>query len=387
MAQIQKDYEQFTCDVKNLSETLKNVLHEVTDKKINHASDYLVLENVHWNHNLAKVETLLQEHTFMCTKLENILNESHNVTFYLNHSELIQEFTAADEIPVFEEPTRMIGLNVGEFIENVLEMIKSKYSISYMTEELTRYEVETKTLNEQISNDNERYQKEIDQLKDILTKEQASRDELAKALSNERDLYEKGKKQYQKEKNNLHDALTGKQAEIDLMNASWTIERRLFEREKEQFNRQIRKDKEKYQKDTENLNAKLTRKQAEMDEMNAFYRMEKELYETENKKVFEQMKSDQERFQEETENLHDTLVRKQTEFDEWNIKHGETRINEMEQTIDRLEAELRNCLNSTEPDLDSQLLEEDEDTKEISTQAEKLYRCRYCKEEKVLPKG
>lgn len=129
MAQIQKDYEQFTCDVKNLSETLKNVLHEVTDKKINHASDYLVLENVHWNHNLAKVETLLQEHTFMCTKLENILNESHNVTFYLNHSELIQEFTAADEIPVFEEPTRMIGLNVGEFIENVLEMIKSKYSI------------------------------------------------------------------------------------------------------------------------------------------------------------------------------------------------------------------------------------------------------------------
>lgn len=39
-------------------------------------------------------------------------------------------------------------------------------------------------------------------------------------------------------------------------------------------------------------------------------------------------------------------------------RHGETRINELEQTIDRLEAELRNCLNSTEPDLDSQLLEE-----------------------------
>lgn len=132
LSQTQKDYEQFTYDVNTLSHALKNIVQVVVDVNITHAADFLDLETVHWNQSLAKVETLLQESTFMCTKFENMLTEPHNVTFFINYSELLKEFEACDEIPIFEEPNRMHGLNVKEFIGKIVEMIKSKYSIRYL---------------------------------------------------------------------------------------------------------------------------------------------------------------------------------------------------------------------------------------------------------------
>ncbi|CAC5382790.1 unnamed protein product [Mytilus coruscus] len=190
MSKIQKNYEQFTYDATQLSHALKNIVQVVTDVNINHASDFLALETAHWNQNLATVETLLQEHTSICTKLENVLTESHNVTFFINCCELLKEFEASEDFPVFDETNILHGLNVKEFIGKVVEMMKSKYDISYLSEESTQYEVEITKLNDQIRNDKERYQKETEDLHVTLTIQQSDIAELKAKNINEGRLYE-----------------------------------------------------------------------------------------------------------------------------------------------------------------------------------------------------
>ncbi|XP_052077857.1 repetitive organellar protein-like [Mytilus californianus] len=298
MLQIPKDYEQFTHDVTQLSHALKNIVQVVSDVNTNHASDFLALETAHWNQNLATVEKLLQEHTFICTKLENIMTESHNVTFFINCSELLKEVEASEDFPVFEETNRLHGLNVKEFIVKVVEMMKSQYDISYLSEESTQYENELTKLTDQIRNDKERYQKE-----------------------------------------------------------------------------------------TEDLHVTLTSQQSEIDELKAKNINKGRLYKMEIGELKDKIKNDEVRYQEETEQLQATLTRKQDEMDEFNSKFRETRINEMEQTIEELQFELLKHLGTTDADLETQQLNEKKEIKETFTQANKLYRCRFCKGEKVQPKG
>lgn len=64
-------------------------------------------------------------------KLENILLETHDVTFYFHQEKILNEFlgSESDDIPTLEESEDLQQFESEDFIDKVVEKIQMKYGI------------------------------------------------------------------------------------------------------------------------------------------------------------------------------------------------------------------------------------------------------------------
>lgn len=129
MAKIQNDAEDFISKVHHLSKSLIGIIQIVEKRHATFASDYLDLERTHLKYSLAKLSRSLDEHCSVCQKIENVLVETHNTTFYLNQAKIMKELHSIDDIPRLEEAKDLVVFISEDLVDQIVEDIQQKHGI------------------------------------------------------------------------------------------------------------------------------------------------------------------------------------------------------------------------------------------------------------------
>ncbi|CAC5406418.1 unnamed protein product [Mytilus coruscus] len=120
----------FITEINVVSKDLVRIIETETQTNLTDASDFLVQEKQQLLCNLAKLEKSYSEYYSIHEKLEQILREKHDVSFFLNQISLIKEFESLDDISTPEEPKETKPFKTDSFVDSVIERIASKYNSS-----------------------------------------------------------------------------------------------------------------------------------------------------------------------------------------------------------------------------------------------------------------
>ncbi|VDH93693.1 tripartite motif-containing protein 2/3 [Mytilus galloprovincialis] len=132
MSRIQSDTEKFTSKVSHLSQCLKGIIERVVMKQETIAFDFLALGKAQLESYLAKLNKAFEDYSSLCKKLENVLLETHDATFYDNQAKLMTEFDILEIIPPIEKVVDLKEFSDEDFIDNVVDGIQVQHGIRAM---------------------------------------------------------------------------------------------------------------------------------------------------------------------------------------------------------------------------------------------------------------
>jgi hypothetical protein len=130
LQQVEDDKAKFTSEVRVLSEDIHSIVNFVTDLHNTRANDFLVLQQQNMKRDLTKSEILYQEYSSVATNFERSLQETHDMTFLVQHKPLKKEYDDLDDIPIPEVPQRLEEFKQEGFTTMVIDKMKEKYDLS-----------------------------------------------------------------------------------------------------------------------------------------------------------------------------------------------------------------------------------------------------------------
>ncbi|XP_071141694.1 transcription intermediary factor 1-alpha-like [Mytilus edulis] len=131
IVKIQTDTEKFISEVHCLSKSLKEIIETEVKTESTFAGDFLNLEKTKLESFLETLNESVDVHSSIINKLEDILLEAHDVTFYFNQAKILNEIqrSESDDIPIFEEVKDLQAFETADFIDKVVEKINIKHGI------------------------------------------------------------------------------------------------------------------------------------------------------------------------------------------------------------------------------------------------------------------
>lgn len=131
ISKIENDTDKFISEVHCLSKSLKEIVEEVVKTDATYAEDFLHLEKTKLECFLETLNESVGARSSIINKLENILLETHDVTFYFHQAKILNEFlgSESDDIPTLEENKDLQQFESEDFIDKVLEKIQIKHGI------------------------------------------------------------------------------------------------------------------------------------------------------------------------------------------------------------------------------------------------------------------
>lgn len=129
---LQAGTEKFKRSVHEVSQDLVEIMEKVTDMNLSYASDFLELENQKVLYSLTQLENLHSKYNSVLKRHEQILNEKHDVTFFLRQISLTEELELLENISTPAEPNEIECFKRDGFVVSVIERIERKYSLRYV---------------------------------------------------------------------------------------------------------------------------------------------------------------------------------------------------------------------------------------------------------------
>ncbi|CAC5359624.1 unnamed protein product [Mytilus coruscus] len=121
--------EKCTREVHEVSQDLVKIIEKVTDINLSYASDFLDLEKQKVLYNLTQLENVYSRYNSIHKRHEQILNEKHDVTFFLRQISLAEEFDLLEHISSPDEPKEIERFQRDGFVCSIIELIERKYSL------------------------------------------------------------------------------------------------------------------------------------------------------------------------------------------------------------------------------------------------------------------
>lgn len=88
------------------------IIESVTEQNVNHASDFLVLEQQNNNFELANLKKLQQDCMSVTEKIEQLIKIEHDMTFYVQQKTLTKDYLETDSMPTMIGPNKMGELSL-----------------------------------------------------------------------------------------------------------------------------------------------------------------------------------------------------------------------------------------------------------------------------------
>ncbi|CAC5359628.1 unnamed protein product [Mytilus coruscus] len=178
--------ENFSKEVNEVSQDFINIIETVIELNLTQASGLHALEKQQLLKNLTKLEKSYGEYNSLHESGRQILEEKHDVSFFLLQKSLAREFDLLGDIPIPKEPKGIELLKRDDFVNSIINKMDSKYSLRIKSLQHEAHVLEQKLKKER---------EDATNLKLELEKEKQRSAEVSKQRDEERTLKEDERKQ------------------------------------------------------------------------------------------------------------------------------------------------------------------------------------------------
>lgn len=119
---------------------IRTFIETIRDKKITAIEDNSRLAHQNYESFLQNVDQIDKIYTSMCSKLENILLEKHDLTFYMCYKTLQYDIKNLPNLPERPKKVEVSHFNKGLFYSDTINFIQSKVDYRYVSKlMMTKY--------------------------------------------------------------------------------------------------------------------------------------------------------------------------------------------------------------------------------------------------------